>query len=166
MGFARPRFAATILTPAYHITGYLEPIGPWLDWLNARDKITLPVQGARFQPLGGAPAAASPAERAVIHLSRADVGVIHLPERAAAESVHMLRNVQAAILHIGPVICRGELHLGVDATLATFMDDLPGAFFPVTGAQLFSTAALPVPLPRQAELILVNRAQVQLYYAA
>lgn len=164
MGFTRPRFAATVLLPGYQITGQIEPIGPWLDWLNARDKYTLPVQAARVYPLDGAPVATT--ERAVVHLNRADVRLIHLPERAAGDSVHMLRNAQAAILHLGPVICRGDLHMGADATLATFMDDLPGAFFPVTNAQLFTTTTLPVPLPRQADLILVNRAQVQVYYPA
>jgi len=164
MGFTRPRYNATVILPAYQLTGQLEPIGPWLDWLNARDKYILPVYAARLYPLAAGPA--SNAERAAVFLSRAEVGLIHLPDRAAHDTVHMPKNVHAAILHVGPVVCRGDLHMGVDATLNTFIDDLPGAYFPVTQAELFSTVALPVPLPRQADLILVNRAQVQMYYAA
>ena len=69
----------------------------------------------------------------------------------------MLRNVQTAIAHIGPVICRGEWHMGTDATLATFIDDLPGNFFPITNADLHAKVALPAPLPHKAEMMLVNR---------
>lgn len=160
----RTRYATTILLPTLEISGQLEPIGPWLDFLNSRDKYTLPVYAARVMPFNVT--TTTHAERPVVHLNRADVAVIHLPDRAAHEAVHMLRNVHLTILHIGPLVCRGELHMGVDATPATFFDDLPGAFFPVTNAELFSAVALPVPLPRQADLILVNRAQVQLYHSA
>ena len=64
------------------------------------------------------------------------------------------------------MICRAEWHMGVDATLLTFMDDLPGNFFPVTNADLHAKVALPAPLPHKAELLLVNRLHVPIYHAA
>lgn len=77
----------------------------------------------------------------------------------------MLKNVHMAIAHVGPIVCRGEFHMGVDKTLATYIDELTGSYFPITNVDLHSLAPLPVPLPRKADLILVNRAQMQLYYA-
>jgi hypothetical protein len=159
----RPRYNATVIVPGFELVGQIEPIGPWIDFLNSKDKHVLPMHAARVLPIGGA---ATTPERSQIYLSRADVLLLHLPDRASHSTVYMLKNMQAAIVHAGPLVIRGEIHLGVDATLATYLDDLPGNFFPVTNAELFSTQALPVPLPRQAELIFLNRAQLQLYYPA
>ena len=162
--FARPRFNATVVVPGFELVGQIEPIGPWLDFLNARDKHTLPMSNTRVLPLGLAPS--STAERPQVFAQRAEVQAIYLPERAASDTIYMLKNVQIAICHCGPLVCRGELHMGVDATLATFMDDLPGNFFPITNVELYSNVAMPAPLPRRAELMLLNRAQVQLYFPA
>jgi hypothetical protein len=157
----RPRFNASLVLPGFEVTGKIEPIGPWIDFLNSKDKHVLPVYTARVLPIGGA---ATTPEHAQVYVSRNDVLLLHLPDRAAHSTVYMLKNVQSAIVHAGPLVIRGEIHLGVDASLATFLDDLPGNFFPVTNAELFSTQALPVPLPRKADLIFLNRAQLQVYY--
>ena len=50
--FSRPRYEATVITTAFQITGQIEPIGPWLDFLNAKDKITLPVYNAHILTIG------------------------------------------------------------------------------------------------------------------
>jgi hypothetical protein len=157
----RPRFNATVVLPGFEVVGQIEPIGPWIDFLNSKDKHVLPVYTARVLPFGGA---ATAPERPQVYVSRTEVLLLHLPDRAAHSTVYMLKNVQSAIAHAGPLVIRGEIHLGVDASLATFVDDLPGNFFPVTNAELFSTQALPVPLPRKADLIFLNRSQLQLYY--
>jgi hypothetical protein len=127
---SRPRYGATVVTTAFQITGQIEPIGPWLDFLNAKDKFTLPVHNAHVLAIG---ASAGPApEKPQIFVNRHEVCFIYLPDPNSHQTVHMLRNIQTAIAHIGPVICRGEWHMGMDATLATVIDDLPGNFFPVT----------------------------------
>ena len=126
--FSRPRYEATVITTAFQITGQIEPIGPWLDFLNAKDKITLPVYNAHLLAIGTSVGPAP--EKPQVFVNRHDICFIYLPDRNSHQTVHMLRNVQTAIAHIGPVICRGEWHMGMDATLATFIDDLPGNFFP------------------------------------
>jgi len=162
--FVRPSYAATVISPEFQTIGQIEPIGPWLDYLNAKDKYTLPLKNARFMPIGAA--AGNTPEKPQVFVNRVDVCFIYLPDRAAHQSVNMLRNVQIAIAHIGPIICRAEFHMGVDATLLTFMDDLAGNFFPVTNADLHAKLALPVPLPNKADLLLVNRLHVQVYHPA
>jgi hypothetical protein len=157
----RPRFSASVVLPGFEVVGQIEPIGPWIDFLNSKDKHVLPMYAARVLPIGGA--AATP-ERPQLYISRAEVLLLHLPDPASHSTVYMLKNVQPAILHVGPLVIRGEVHLGVDATLATFLDDLAGNFFPLTNAEIFSTQALPVPLPRKADLIFLNRAELQLYF--
>jgi hypothetical protein len=162
--FTRPRWDATVITTEFEITGQIEPLGPWLDYMNAKDKYTLPIQNARILAIGTSAGAAP--EKPLVMVSRADVCFIYLPDRNSHQAVHMLRNVQTAIAHIGPVICRGEFHMGMDASLLTFMDDLPGNFFPVTNADLHAKMALPVPLPHKADLLLVSRLHVAVYHPA
>ena len=162
--FSRPRYEATVITTAFQITGQIEPIGPWLDFLNTKDKYRLPVYNAHMLAIGTSVGPAP--EKPLVYVNRRDVCFIYLPDRNSHQTVHMLRNVQAAIAHIGPVICRGEWHMGMDATLATFIDDLPGNFFPVTNADLHAKVTLPAPLPHKAELMLVNRLHVPVYHPA
>lgn len=162
--FSRPRYEATVITTAFQITGQIEPIGPWLDFLNARDKIALSVFNAQALMIGTSVGPAP--EKPQVHVNRHDVCILYLPDRDSHQTVHMLRNVRIAIAHIGPVICRGEWHMGPDATLATFIDDLPGNFFAVTNADLHAKMVLPAPLPHKAELILVNRLHVTAYHLA
>jgi hypothetical protein len=162
--FVRPSYAATVVTSEFEIVGQIEPIGPWLDYLNAKDKYTLPVKNARFLAIGAA--AGSAPEKPQVFVNRADICFIYLPDRSSHQTVNMLRNIQAAIAHIGPLICRAEFHMGMDANLLTFMDDLPGNFFPITNADLHAKVALPVPLPNKVELLLVNRLHVPVYHPA
>lgn len=157
----RPRYNATVVLPGFEIVGQIEPIGPWIDFLNSKEKHVVPVYAARVLPFGST---ATTPERPQVFVSRSEVLLLHLPDRASHSTVYMLKNMQSAIVHAGPLVIRGEIHLGVDASLATFLDDLPGNFFPVTNAELFSTQALPVPLSRKADLIFLNRSQLQLYY--
>ena len=158
---SRPRYATTIILPGFEVIGQIEPIGPWVDFLNGKDKYVLPIYAARALPFGGA---ATTPERPQVYVCRSDVLLLNLPDRASHSTVHMLKNVHSAIVHTGPLVIRGEIHLGVEASLATFLDDLPGHFFPMTNAELFSTQPLAVALPRKAELIFINRARLQLYY--
>ena len=160
--FTRPRFEATVITTAFQITGQIEPVGTWLDFLNAKDKYTLPVLNAHILAIGTSVGPAP--EKPQVFVNRGDICFIYLPDRNSHQSVYMLRNVQIAIAHIGPVICRGEWHMGMDATPATFIDDLPGHFFAVTNADLHAKVTLPGPLPHKAELILVNRLHVPVYH--
>src|SRR5512136_53542 len=162
--FSRPRYEATVITTAFQITGQIEPIGPWLDFLNARDKIAVPIHNAHMLPIGASVGAAP--EKPQVYANRRDVCFIYLPDRNSHQTVHMLRTAQIVIAHVGPVICRGEWHMGRDATLATFIDDLPGDFFAVTNADLHAKVTLPAPLPQKAEVLIVNRLHVPVYHAA
>jgi hypothetical protein len=162
--FIRPRWDATVITTEFQIAGQIEPIGPWLDYMNAKDKYSLPIHNARILAIGTSVGPAP--EKPLVMVNRADVCFIYLPDRNSHQTVNMLRNVKAAIAHLGPVICRAEWHMGVDATLLTFMDDLAGNFFPVTNADLHAKVALPASLPHKADLLLVNRLHVTIYHPA
>ena len=162
--FLRPRYEATVVTTTFQIMGQIEPIGPWLDFLNTNGKSVLPVHDAHVLMIGTSVGPAS--KKPQVNVNLRDVCFIYLPDRNSHQTVHMLRNVQTAIAHIGPVICRGEWHMGMDATLSTFVDDLPANFFPITNADLHAKVVMPAPLPHKADMILVNRLHVSIYHPA
>lgn len=157
----RPRFDAQILTPALQVTGQAEPVGPWLDFLNNREKLNFTVFNARFMLIG---LAGVPVDRPQLFMNRNQVSLIALLGTGVRDNITMVRNSVMSIIHVGPVVCRGEIHLGVDTPLGVYFDDLTGDFFPVTAANLHSLVPLPVPLPAKTEIVLINRAMVQAYY--
>ena len=122
----------------------------------------MPVYNAHVLTIGTSVGPAP--EKPLVYVNCRDVCFIYLPDRNSHQTVHMLRNAQVAIAHIGPVICRGEWHMGPEATLATFIDDLPGDFFAVTNADLHAKVTLPEPLPHKAEMMLVNRQHLAVYH--
>jgi hypothetical protein len=159
----RPRFDAHILTPTLQVTGQAEPVGPWLDFLNNRDKHTFTVHHARVMSIG---VAAAPVDRPQLFMIRDQVSMIALLGSSARDGITMVRNSVMAIIHIGPIVCRGEIHLGVDTPLAIYFDDLAGNYFPVTNADLHALSPLPVLLPAKVDIALINRSMVQAYYPA
>ena len=72
-----PLFNSTLVLPGFEVVGQIEPIGPWIDFLNSKDKHVLPVYTARVLPIGGA---ATTPERAQVFVSRSEVLLLHLPD--------------------------------------------------------------------------------------
>ena len=159
----RPVFNSQIITATTQMIGKAEPVGPWLSFLNNRDKFNLLMRDARIMSLT---AGVAPVDRPEIFVNRNLASMVVLLDAGVRDSMQMMRNVIMAIMHIGPIICRGEIHIGADTPLGLYFDDLPGNFFPVTNASLHSVLPMPAPLPRQSELLLINRTMVQTYYAA
>lgn len=160
----RPRFNVAIITTAFQVTGQVEPIGPWVVYLNNIDRHTVPVLNARALPIGAVHGSAL--ERPQLYLNRADICLIALLDASAREAVTVMKTSRVAICHLGPLICRSEFHMGAEAQLITFFDDLNGHFFPVTNADVYPLVPLPAPLPHKIDLALLNRQQVKMTYAA
>ena len=75
--FSRPRYEATVITTAFQITGQIEPFGPWLDYLNTRDKIAVPVYNAHILAIGTAVGTAP--EKPQVYVNCQDIYLIYLP---------------------------------------------------------------------------------------
>ena len=77
--FTRPRYNATVITTEFQITGQIEPIGPWLDYLNAKDKYTLPIHNARILAIG---TSVGPAPEKPLVYGQSRGCLLHLPARS------------------------------------------------------------------------------------
>jgi hypothetical protein len=161
---ARRRYYVQIIMPGFEVMGWAEPVGLWLDSLNGQATRSLRVYDARVLPFGGI--AAPNIQHESVIVNQTDIYLIVLLNEADYDAVYMLKHTAMAITHIGPIICRGEYHSGPEATLVQFFDALNGDFYPVTNADLHISLALSEPLPAHAGLVLLNRRQVQLFYAA
>ena len=159
---ARQRYQVQIVTPAYEVVGQLETIGSTLDYLNNRETEFITIHDARVSALTqGAPAVP---DQAQIHLNRSQICFVILLDQAARAGVNLLKQTQVAISQVSSIVCRGEYHMGSEWHLATYFEDQHSQFFPITNVELYSPVSMPVALPRKAEMILANRAFVQLYY--
>lgn len=158
----RPRLNTVVITPSLQITGQMEPVGSWIDFLNSRDKQTFNLYSARLMSIGGA---SSVVEVEQVTINRHLIYLLAFPEMGVRETIPLLRNSVTAVFHSGPILCRGEIHMGMETSLGTFLDEFKGEFIPVTDASLHSLIAMPVALPKQLDVALLNRSQIQVYFA-
>ena len=159
----RPRLNTLVITPSLQITGQMEPAGSWIDFLNSRDKHTFSLYSARLMSIGGA---SSVVEREQVTVNRHLIYLLAFPEMGVRETIPLMRNAVTAIFHAGSILCRGDIHMGMDTSLAVFLDEFNGEFIPVTDASLHSTIAMPAALPKQLDVALLNRSQIQVYFPA
>jgi len=164
MEINRPRYGVEIITTGFHVKGLVEPVGPWLEFMNNRERHTLTVLNANASPLGGKNSHLP--EHPQVYLSRHDVCAVILSDPAARAAMTILKHAEPAIAHVGPLICRCEFHMGAESHLNTFFDDLAGDFFVATHVELYVSATPSNPLPHRAEMMLINRRQVRLFYSA
>jgi hypothetical protein len=99
----RPTYNAQILTVAMQISGRAEPVGPWLDFLNNRDKIGLSVRDAHLASLV---TGAAPVDRPQVFMNHNLISLLVVTDPGVRDSIPMVKNIVMVILHIGPVICR------------------------------------------------------------
>lgn len=158
----RPRHNVDILTPEFRVTGQVEPIGPWFDFMNNPDRYTLTVHNAHLCPLGKADGRESDHTQAI--LNKQHICMVILLDAEARETVHALSHTNRAISHVGPFICRSDFHMGAETQLVTFFDDMVSDYFVVSNADLHSTITAPTPLPSHVDMLLVNRAQAYTTY--
>ena len=158
----RPRHNVEVLTPELRVTGQVEPVGPWFDFVNNPDRYTVTVLDAHRCPLGKTSGRESDHAQAI--LNKQHICLIILLDAEARETVHALKNTNRAISHVGPFICRGDLHMGAESQLVTFFDDMVSDYFVASNVDLHSTSATPSPLPSHVDMLLVNRAQVHTTY--
>lgn len=159
----RLSYQVDILSPDLRISGRVEPIGPWIDFLNNPDRHTLLVSDAHVCPLGNGNHAF---DQAQVVVNKHNICIIVVLDENAHEAFQLLRNTKRAISHIGPYICRSDFHMGVEASLVTFIDEMHGDFFAATDADLYCTMTTPSPLPSHAPLMIMNRKQMRLHHAA
>ena len=155
-----PRHSVEILMVDSRVTARVEPIGSWLDFANEPGRGTIVVHDARIYANDVTDQRS--VENPRLSLNKRDILAIVLLDPEGRKSFEIPEPTTSAVCHIGPFICRGQVHLG-RCDPATMLDDADGDFFVMTAAYFSSRRPLAAPLPA-AEMLLMNRRQVQMYY--
>ena len=158
-----------VLTLDYFITGYLAPVEmPLAGFLNVPTQATVTLTGAQVQALGpqAAVANASPAE---VTLPKSSI-VAFIPRDEAgmrAAALQMPNVPQRAVMYAGPFVISAAFMLAGEMPVRNlFSAGAGGSMLAVTQAQV--ACQIPgtrfAPLP--AQILIVNKALVQLYHPA
>ncbi len=157
-----PRYPVQVVTTAFHIQGIMEPIGPVLDYLNDASRQHVPFHDATVSPL--TPGPMGQVVRPQILFSKSDIVALYLDDAGGRSAVSLLRRVERGIVYLPSLVCRCELHMGVDTRWQDMLSLMPGDFFGITAVSAFPLIALPGPFPQQAELLILNRKHVRMMH--
>jgi hypothetical protein len=154
-------YAVQVLTPAFLIQGFMDVMGPILDFVNDAKRGSLAFTDATVYDLGGK---FKPAKRPMVIIRKPEVCALYVDDEAGRTSIQVLKRAEPLIVHLPHVVCRGNMHLGADTRLPDVFDVLVGQFFVLTDVAMYPMIPMPGPFPAKAELILSHKDTVQGYY--
>jgi hypothetical protein len=155
------RYPVKVITPQFLIHAQMEPVGNLLDYLNDVNRGSVPLYEATLYDLVGK---LKPSTRPLAVVRKQDFCGLYADDAEARSSVRLLKRIEKVIIHVPNLICRGEMHVGTETRLQDLFDVLIGSFFALTNTSLFSLGSLPAEFPQQADLILVHKDNVLVYY--
>ncbi len=159
------KFTVQILTLSFQITGQLESIGPFLEFLVDPVRDALSITDAQVLPLmPGGPLKGM--TRPQISLRKPEVVFIYPLEQVAKDQVRLLARKEPYIVYTPLAILRASFHLSAEARAQDLFSTMSADFVPITEVSLFSLLDLPAPFPQKPDLLIVGRQYVQLYHAS
>ncbi len=157
-----PRYPIQALTRFFHIQGFMEPVGPILDYTNDVNRPYLPFLDAVATPLTASPV--GKVTRSQIVIPKTDLVALYIDDAAARSKIQLLKRFERCIAYTPSLICRAELHMGSETRWQDALAMLAGDFFGVTSAAVFPLLPLPGPFPQQADLLILNRLHVNMFH--
>ena len=155
---------AQILGPELQYEGQMEPIGTLMDFLNTASRTTFPLFSVRVMPLREE-GPFKGVTRPEITVNRSELGLIYFTDPSYRKKVQVLKSFDAVIAYTPHLILRGRFHRGAEARLRDLFDTIAGSFLAMTQVSIFPKIDLPSSLPKQADLIILNRSFVNFYHA-
>lgn len=159
------QYAVHLLTRTFQFSGQLEVIGEILNFLNDPMRDALILRQAYIAPLTpGGPIRGL--ARPQISVRRQEVVFLYLGEATARAEVRLLARKELLVVYTPLAVLRGVFHLPAEAPVSDFLASMPGAFVPVTRANIFLLLELPSAFPTECDLLLVGRQHIQLHHLA
>lgn len=149
-------------SPNYLLRGQLSPLGELANFLNDRRREFIRLDEAEIVPLVG-DRHLRPIHRATLIFNKRTLLVLTIVETADAIKTQVLVTKRPAVVYLGQLIVRGQLHVNVDASADDLLDDARD-FYAVSEANVYHLHAATPAYAREAPLLFVNRARVQGYH--
>jgi hypothetical protein len=157
------RYDVQILGRAFQFVGQMEPVGRVLDYLNDANRSTFPIYDVKISPVTpGSPLAGI--TRPEIIVSNDELGLIYFLDPEYRKKVDVLRNFDRVVAYTAHAVLRGNFHRGVETRLGDLFDVMQGSYLALTDVNIVPMTELPAPFPLQADVLIANRAFVDLYH--
>ncbi len=154
-----------LMTPSFHARGQLHIVGNLLDFLNDPGRDALLLSQARVAPhRSGGPLRSMSLPQ--ISVRKQETVLLYLVEQEARAQIRLLARREPMILHTPLAILRGALPLSAEARSEDFLALVQTPFVVVTDASLFLLTETATPFPQQADILLIGRQHIQMYYPA
>jgi len=157
------------LTADYFASGYIPPVPdtPLVGYLNNPAQLTIVLANAQLQALGPqvVVVSATPAE---ITIPKASL-IAFIPRDEAgmrSAAMQMPNRAERAVVYAGPYLLRAVFMLAGDMPLRNFFGTGGGSLVAVTEAEVACQTPGAKFAPLKAPILLLNKAQVQLYHPA
>lgn len=152
-----------ILTLSFQISGKLEVIGTFVQFLNDPVRDALIIREAQVLPLipGGS---LRPMAHPQLSLRKPEVVFLYLTEQAGRDEVRLLARKETLIAYAPLAILRGAFSMSAEARPSDFLAVMSADFVIVSDASLYMLADLPAPFPKECPLLLAGRQYIQLYH--
>ena len=152
-----------ILTLSFQISGKLEVIGTFLQFLNDPVRDALLIYEATVVPLvPGGPL--RPLARSQISLRKPEVVFLYLTEPAGRAEVRQLIRKETLIAYTPLAILRGAFNMSAESRPTDFLATMSADFVLVSEASLFMLTDALTSIPKECPLLLVGRQYIQLYH--
>ena len=159
------RHDANVLTSHFQINGQLETTGPVGNFLNDPSRTSLSFYDVRLAPLTpGSPLRGI--ARPHVVLLKPHIMFFYLSSQEARESIRTFVRTEPLMIYTSLAVCRGNVPLPAEARIADFLNVVPGELIPILDAQIYPFVDLPVPFPKQLEMVLLGRSHLLFYHPA
>ena len=153
-----------IITDSFWAKGEFESLGDPHLYLNQEDLTMLPLKKPQIIPWSftGLP----PARPQQMLAHRDEIQLLRFLQAESNDKYKRPPRTQKLFLYFPLFVVQGQTPLLSEADLKNFLDFWKGTFLPITDASIHYLTQGPMPLTNQAELLYINRQQIQGYFPA
>lgn len=159
----RRKYPTRIYTTDLIIEGRLEPLGHLLDDFNDPSKTGFLIHDVHISPLV-AGSDLGPFALKQVTANKMDFHLAYIAGADDRAEQTLMRRTEQMIVYTSRFVIRGDFHMGGETRLRDFADGLLGDFLPASDVVIYPLFQPSIAIPRNLELVLVNKQRIQLYH--
>ncbi|MBN1933875.1 MAG: hypothetical protein JW934_04375 [Anaerolineae bacterium] len=165
MEMLRQSFPVELFTNARQFVGTFEPMGALLDDINDPNKGDLYLTQVTFTPLALA-SQFGPITVPEAIVRKHDVIFFYFKDKSAHQKFRLLARIEKMVVYTSTLAIKGDFHLGAEQRPRDMFDTMRGDFQAMTDVTIFPLHKTQAAIPREVDMILVNRQNILFYHPA